>query len=74
MEFTTSVGEMARRLRAYTTLIVSLLAGVAVSSVDFLLSAPLAWLACIGGLALALVLSRLALVRSRQQRQGIFLG
>jgi hypothetical protein len=61
---TTSTTELQRRLRAYTTLIGSLLSGIAVSSIDYLLSAPAIWLACLAGLALALALSRLALVRS----------
>ncbi len=55
---------MARRLRAYTTLIISLFSGIALSSIDYLIAAPTIWLLGIGGLALALVLSRLALIRS----------
>jgi hypothetical protein len=53
-----------RRLRAYTTLIVSLLSGIALSSVDYLFRAPAIWLSCLAGLALCLWLTRLALVRS----------
>jgi hypothetical protein len=60
----TSAAEMDRRLRAYTTLIVSLLFGVAVSSIDFIRSAPAVSLALLAGLALALILSRFALKRS----------
>ena len=63
-KYTTSAVEMDRRLRAYTTFIVSLLSGIAVSSIDYLFSAPAIWLACLAGLALALVLSRLAFIRS----------
>ena len=59
-----STPELARRLRAYTTLIVSLLTGIALSSVDYLIAAPATWLAGLGGLALFLVLSRVALKRS----------
>lgn len=62
--YTASTVELNRRLRAYTTLIVSLLAGIALSSIDYLIAAPAIWMACLGGLALLLVLSRLALVRS----------
>lgn len=60
--YTTSAAEMDRRLRAYTTFIVSLLSGIALSSIDYLFRAPAIWLACLAGLALAL--SRLAFVRS----------
>jgi hypothetical protein len=59
-----STAELMRRLRAYTTLIVSLLVSIALSSIDYLIAAPAIWMACLGGLALLLVLSRLALVRS----------
>ena len=62
--YTASTVELTRRLRAYTTLIVSLLVGVALSSIDYLIAAPAIWMACLGGLALLLVLSRVALVRS----------
>ena len=62
--YAASAVELQRRLRAYTTLIVSLLVGIAISSVDFLISAPAIWMPCLGGLALLLVLTRLALVRS----------
>jgi hypothetical protein len=62
--YTTATTELQRRLRAYTTLIVSLLCGIALSSVDYLLSAPATWLAGVTGLALVLALSRIALVRS----------
>jgi hypothetical protein len=62
--YTTSTAELTRRLRAYTTLIISVLAGIAFSSIDYLISAPAIWMACLGGLALLLVLSRVALVRS----------
>jgi hypothetical protein len=62
--YTASTTELARRLRAYTTLIVSLLAGIALSSVDYLLSAPTVWLVCLAGLALLLLSSRVALTRS----------
>jgi len=64
LEFVTSAGEMERRLRAYTTLIGSLLAGVALSSIDFLVSAPMAWTASVAGLAVVLALTRFALIRS----------
>ena len=59
-----STAELARRLRAYTTLIVSLLAGIALSSIDYLLSAPAVWLVGLAGLALFLLLSRVALTRA----------
>jgi hypothetical protein len=62
--FTTSADEWQRRLRAFTTLIVSLLCGVALSSIDYLFRAPTIWLAGLGGLASLLVLSRVALTRS----------
>jgi hypothetical protein len=62
--YTASTAELQRRLRAYTTLIVSLLAGIAISSIDYLLSAPTVWLVCLAGLALLLLLSRVALKRS----------
>jgi hypothetical protein len=62
--YTASTAELTRRLRAYTTLIVSLLAGIGLSSIDYLIAAPAIWMACLGGLALLLVLSRFALVRS----------
>jgi len=62
--FPASTAELSRRLRAYTTLIVSLLAGIALSSIDYLIAAPAIWMACLGGLALLLVLSRVALTRS----------
>jgi hypothetical protein len=62
--YVASTAELQRRLRAFTTLIVSLLAGIALSSIDYLLSAPAIWLACIAGLALVLILSRLAFARS----------
>jgi hypothetical protein len=55
---------MDRRLRAYTTLIVSLFSGIALSSIDYLFRAPTIWLSCLAGLSLALALSRLALIRS----------
>jgi len=61
-----STTELQRRLRAYTTLIVSLLAGIALSSIDYLLSAPGIWLVCLAGLALLLLLSRVALKRSQR--------
>jgi hypothetical protein len=62
--YTTSTVEMDRRKRAYTTLIVSLLAGIALSSVDYLRSAPAIWLICLAVLALVLALSRLAFARA----------
>jgi hypothetical protein len=62
--YTMSAAEMDRRRRAYTTFIVSLLAGIALSSVDYLLAAPAVWLACLAGLALALALSALAFARA----------
>lgn len=62
--YSTSTAELRRRLRAYTTLIVSLLAAVALSSVDYLFRAPAIWLAGLAGLGLALALSRLAFARS----------
>jgi predicted cobalt transporter CbtA len=62
--YITSAAEMDRRLRAYTTFIVSLLAGIALSSIDYLFRAPAIWLACLAGLALVLALSRLAFIRS----------
>lgn len=62
--FTASTSELQRRLRAYTTLIVSLLTGIALSSIDYLLSAPAVWLVGLAGLALLLLLSRVALKRS----------
>jgi hypothetical protein len=62
--YPTSTAELARRLRAYTTLIVSLLCGIVLSSIDYLVAAPAIWLAGLGGLALLLVLSRVALTRS----------
>lgn len=55
---------MQRRLRAYTTLIVSLLCGIALSSIDYLFRAPTIWFVYLAGLALCLALSRLALNRS----------
>ena len=63
-EFATSTTETGRRLRAYTTLIASLIAGVALSSIDFLVSAPVVWFVSLTGLAGLLVLTRIALVRS----------
>ena len=62
--YTMSAAEMDRRRRAYTTFTASLLAGIALSSIDYLLSAPAVWLACLAGLALALALSRLAFARA----------
>jgi predicted cobalt transporter CbtA len=58
--YTASTAELHRRLRAYTTLIVSLLVGIALSSIDYLFKAPAIWLAGLAGLGLALALSRLA--------------
>lgn len=55
---------MDRRLRAYTTFVASLLAGIALSSLDYLRSAPVIWLACFAGLALALALSRIGFAGS----------
>ena len=55
---------MDRRLRAYTAFIVSLLSGIALSSINYLFSAPAIWLACLAGLVLVLALSRLGFVRS----------
>jgi hypothetical protein len=62
--FTTSAVELQRRLRAYTTLIISLLAGIALSSVDFLRSSPATWLIGFAFLAVCLLLSRFALIRA----------
>jgi hypothetical protein len=62
--YTTSTTELDRRLRAYTTLVVSLLAGIALSSIDYLVAAPAIWFIGVGCLALFLVLSRVVLVRS----------
>ncbi len=62
--YAASNAELQRRLRAYTTLIVSLLAGIAISSIDYLIAAPAIWSIGLGGLALLLLLSRVALVRS----------
>jgi hypothetical protein len=62
--YTTSTAELQRRLRAYTTLIVSMLTGIALSSIDYLFRAPAIWFAGLAGLGLALVLSRLAFARS----------
>ncbi len=62
--YTTSTAELTRRLRAYTILIVSLLAGIALSSIDFLRSSPAVWLVGLAILAGCLLLSRFALVRS----------
>jgi hypothetical protein len=62
--YTTSTAELTRRLRAYTTLIVSLLAGIAVSSVDYLIAAPGTWLSGLAGLALALAHSRFVVKRT----------
>jgi len=62
--YATSTAELHRRLRAYTTLIVSLLAGIALSSIDYLVVAPAIWLAGLAGIGLALALSRLAFARS----------
>ena len=62
--YATSTAELQRRLRAYTTFIVSLLAGIALFSVDYLFRAPVIWLACFAGLGLALALSRMAFARS----------
>jgi membrane protein YdbS with pleckstrin-like domain len=59
-----STAELQRRLRAYTTLIVSLLCGIVLSSIDYLIAAPAVWFIGVGGLALLLVLSRVALIRS----------
>ncbi len=64
LRYVASGAELQRRLRAYTTLIISLLAGIAVSSLDFLRTSPGGWLIGFGGLALLLVFSRLALARS----------
>ena len=61
-----STTELQRRLRAYTTFIASLLAGIALSSIDYLLSAPAVWLVCLAVLALLLLLSRVALERSQR--------
>lgn len=55
---------MDRRLRAYTTLIVSLLSGIALSSIDYLFRAPAVWLAGLAGLGLVLALSRHGFGRS----------
>jgi hypothetical protein len=62
--YTMSAAEMDRRKRAYTTFIVSLLAGIVLSSIDYLFSTPAIWLACLAGLALALALSILAFARA----------
>jgi len=62
--YTTSTTELQRRLRAYTTLIVSLLSGIALSSIDYLFRAPAFWLVGLAGLGLFLALSRLAFARS----------
>jgi hypothetical protein len=62
--YTTSTAELARRLRAYTTLIVSLLAGIAFSSIDYLVAAPGTWLSGLAGLALALMYSRFVAKRT----------
>jgi len=62
--YTTSTAELERRLRAYATLIISLWCGIALSSIDYLFSAPVIWFICLAGLALCLMLSRLALARS----------
>jgi hypothetical protein len=59
-----STAELQRRLRAYTTLIISLLCGIVLSSIDYLIAAPAVWFIGVGGLALLLVLSRVALIRS----------
>ena len=64
--YTTSTTELDRRLRAYTTLIVSLLFGIALSSIDYLFRAPAFWLAGLVGLGLVLALSRLGFGRSFQ--------
>jgi hypothetical protein len=64
ISYSVSPAELDRRLRAYRTLIVSLLAGIALSSIDFLRSSPAVWLVGLVTLAACLVLSRLALVRS----------
>jgi hypothetical protein len=69
--YTTSAAEMDRRLRAYTTFIVSLLSGIALSSIDYLFRAPAIWLACLAGLGLVLALSRLAFIRSFRSYSGI---
>jgi hypothetical protein len=69
--YTTSPTELDRRLSAYTTLIVSLLAGIALSSIDYLFRAPAVWLAGLAGLGLALALSRLAFARSFRSYAGI---
>jgi hypothetical protein len=62
--YSISTAEMDRRRRAYTTLIVSLLAGVTVSSIDHLLSAPTITVLCLLGLSLILVLSRFVFFKS----------
>jgi hypothetical protein len=62
--YTASTAELTRRLRAYTTLIVSMLAGTALSSIDFLHSSPAIWLVGLAVMAVCLWLTRLALVRS----------
>jgi hypothetical protein len=62
--YSASSAELYRRLRAYTTLITSLLAGTALSSIDFLRSSPATWLVGFAILAVCLVLSRFALIRS----------
>lgn len=62
--FPASTAEWRRRLAAYTTLIVSLWCGIALSSIDYLFSALVIWFTCLAGLALCLLLSRLAFVRA----------
>jgi len=64
--YAASTAELARRLRAYTTLIVSLLSGIALSATDYLFRAPGVWLAGLVGLGLVLALSRLGFARSFQ--------
>jgi hypothetical protein len=55
--YTVSSTEMARRMRAYATLVISLFTGAAVSSFDRLLAAPGITVAALLGLAVALGLS-----------------
>lgn len=64
VRYAASGTELQRRMRAYTTLIVSLLAGIALSSIDYLVAAPATWLMGLGGFAFLLVLSRVALRQS----------
>ena len=62
--YSISTDEMDRRSRAYTTFIVSLLIVISASSIDYLFSAPTIVLPCLLGLALVLVLSKLAFLKS----------